>query len=234
MTFSFDWELSYATGNAVVGTYPNFEKLVGVFVREAERMLELGVGAGGEIPFFASMGFGYHGIDGSQSAIDRARQRFSLGERVKVADFTKEIPFEGQFDFICDRASIAHNDTESIKRCLALVHKALKPGGILLCSDWFSTRHSEFTRGRQLDGKTRDGYEDGQFKGAGVVHFCDERDLIELFTDFEGIFVQERGARRPAPNALVERPLSLRWVSDDFRLDEYRSAWWDVVVRKPE
>lgn len=234
MTFSLDWDLFYKTSGIGKGNYPNFEKLVTYFVAEAERMLELGAGSGSEIPFFRGLKFGYHGIDGSESLIAHLKLHCpALADRLIVGDFTKSLPFGGGYDLIVDRASVPHNDTEAIRSCLRLVHAALKPGGIFISSDWFSTKHSEFERGEVVDAHTRMNYPDGQFTGVGKVHFSDEEEMCSLFSDFEGIFMQERVTRRPCPNALVDRAVPMRWVSSHFRFEEYRSAFWDVVVRKP-
>ncbi len=242
VTFSVDWNLFYEQG-ATTGTYPIFEKLVIISVSEAERMLEIGAGGGGEIPFFLSRGFGYHGVDGSDVCIADLRKRFpSISSRLRCADFTKELGFDGKFDLIVDRASIPHNDEASIRRCVALIAESLKPGGIFISCDWFSTSHSEVQRGVVVDalqpkgnlyGTTRTAYEDGQFRDVGMVHFSSEQEIVDLFDGFEGIFMQERIARRPAPNRLIERPLAFPHTSAAFRHDIYQSAVWDVVVRKP-
>lgn len=235
MTFSLDWDLYY-TKDRGIGTaiYPNFEKLVAFFVSDAAKMLELGAGAGGEIPFFRRLRFGYHGIDGSSESIALLQKHFpELSDKLAVGDFTKDLPFGGEFDLIVDRASVAHNDTNGIRSCLKLVYGALKPGGLFVSSDWFSTKHSEFERGTVVDAHTRCDYPDGQFAGVGKVHFSDEEELIDLFRDFHGVFVQERVSRRPAPGGLVDRVVPMRWVSPHFRQDDYRSAFWDIVVRKP-
>ena len=235
MTFSLDWDCHYDPNTpAAYAFYPNFEKLLTFFVGEADRMLELGAGAGGEIQYFAGRGFGYHGIDGSEAAIAALKKQYrSIADRIKVADFTKEIPFDGQFDLIVDRASVAHNDLASIRSCIALVYEKLKPGGLFISSDWFSAGHSEARRGIKLEENTRSDYPDGQFQGVGKVHFSSEEEIVDLFKDFEGIFMQERIARRPPPNDLVQQVLNMRWVSPHFRREVYQSAFWDIVVRRP-
>lgn len=233
MTFSPEWEALYAAGHRPEGTYPHFEKLVSMFVAEAPRMLEIGCGSGSEIPFFSKVGFGYYGIDGSRSAIARIKRIVpSYAERVFEGDFTKALP-EGGFDFICDRASIAHNDIDGMRSCVKLIFESLSPGGVFIGCDWFSTSHSEATCGVDLGNGTRGGYEDGQFIDVGKVHFTSEDEIVDMFKDFDGLHLQERIERRPAPNGLVGMPMAFRWVSPRFRKGEYRSATWDLVVRKP-
>lgn len=230
-----EWRDFYDARNvkAGVGRYSELEKLVDIFVTEAPRMLEIGVGAGGEIPYFTgTKGFGYHGIDGSQSAINRLRARF---EALPLAcgDFSESLCFEGPFDFIVDRASISHNRLHKIKACVGLVYEALAPGGIFITSDWFSSKHSEALRGEEVEPNTRGEYEDGQFSGIGEVHFSSEAEIVELFRGFDGLYMQERIVRRTGPNALMRAVPDFRWIGNGYHSKEYRSAVWDVVVRKP-
>jgi SAM-dependent methyltransferase len=233
VTFSLDWDLFYTDRGISGGRYANYEKLVFMFVSEAERMLELGAGAGAEIPFFHEAGFGYHGIEGSEEVVRAARANCpKLADRIFHGDFTKALPV-GDLDLIAERASVPHNDLASIRRCLGMAFDALKPGGIYISSDWFSSNHSEAMRGKRAGDGTRYGYEDGQFAGVGKVRFSDLAELTDLFGRFEGIFVQERIARRPGPGPLVERPVSVHWISDRFRRQPYQAAWWDLVMRKP-
>ena len=231
-----EWERFYADGSSFsIGTYPYLEKLVGMFVKEAPRMLELGSGLGCEIPYFSMyMKFGYHGVDGSTSAVMRLQNIYGwLAGRLKLADFTKEIPFDGPFDFVVDRASIPHNELVDIRSCLKLVYEKLSPGGILICSDWFSDAHSEVGRGQEISQGTRGGYPDGQFRQAGKVHFSSEDELADLFKDFEFLYLEERITRRVGPGKALEQVIGFPWISAEYRKQDYRSSVWDIVVRKP-
>lgn len=235
MTFSSEWDDFHANSHKPKGTYPHFEKLVRVFVHEASRMLELGAGYGGEIKFFAEdRKFGYHGIDGSSTAVEKLRaDNPSVAERIVVGDFTKSLYFEDGFDLIVDRAAVAHNDLESIKSCIELVWKGLKPGGLFISADWFSTSHSELARGMKAEAGTRSDYPDGQFAGIGKVHFSSEAEIVGLFRRFEGLLLQERIVRRCGLNPLVRVQAPFHWISKDFLHMDYTSAVWDIVVRKP-
>lgn len=233
MSFSPEWNSFHETGHRTVGRYEELEKLVNTFVVEAPKMLELGSGYGGEIPFFRDYKkFGYHGIEGSQAAVDRLREEHP-GVHIDCGDFTDHLP-DGEYDLIVDRASVAHNRIDAIERCIRLVHSALKPGGLFISSDWFSANHSERARGKSVElgceeSRTNCDYPDGQFAGVGCVHFSDEYDLDRLFASFELIDRKERVTRWsgncPRPN--------YRYISPAFIGQEYRSAVWDIVVRKP-
>lgn len=230
------WEEWYAAGNDITGSYPAFYKLISTHVVQADRVLELGAGLGANIDFLrGKYRCEYNGMDGSASAVKRLHDKFpDLASRIRCDDFCSTIPFDAGFDAVVDRASIPHNSLAEIRSCLALVWNALKPGGILVCSDWFSTSHSEFERGEPCDDVcTRTGYAEGQFREVGKVHFSSQRELESLFDKFEGVHMEENILRRPAPSYLVQQPIDFRFISRAFSGSEYRRATWDIVVRRP-
>lgn len=234
MTFSTQWEDAYRNGYNVAGGYPHFQKLLVSNVVEANRVLELGPGLGANIPFVQAVGWApYYAVEGSAAAAEKLRLQYpDLAPRIACADFTKEIPFERGFDLVLERASIAHNDLESIRRCIDLIYDALNPGGLFVSADWFSTSHSEACRGEGVDAATRTGYPDGQFYGVGRVHFSSEAELRELFDRFEGISLEERRTIRK--NALRNRAPRRHYISEYFAEVEYTTATWEIVVRKPK
>lgn len=236
MTFHPAWEKFHAEHHQIFGRFPTFERLMDIFVAEIGSVLELGCGVGMNIPYFSHREADYYGIDGSDSAVKSLLERYpALSGRVSVGDFTRELSLvPNGYDVICERASIPHNDIASIRRCLDLVYGALKPGGIFISSDWFSSWHSEFVRGSKLGQGTREDYPDGQFLGIGKVHFSDELELVDLFGKFEGIHLEERVVRRLAPNNLVKEVVQFRYMSRAFDSVDYRSCVWDIVVRKPK
>lgn len=234
MSLSPEWESWYAGNPPVEGWYPTLNKLFDIFVADAAKALELGPGSGGNIRQALLRGYGYHGVDGSATAVSALQLAHpGVADKIVCGDFTEALPFGGDFDLIFDRASMPHNDRAAMQRGVDLVYDALKPGGIFIASDWFSTWHSEFVRGKRLGFGTRTDYPDGQFDGVGLVQFLDINDLADLFSAFDGIHVEERVRLRPGPNRLVQRPVKFRYISSDFVDREYRSAVWDIVVRKP-
>jgi SAM-dependent methyltransferase len=181
------------------------------------RVLELGCGAGANIPFFRSLGVQYHAVEGSTSMVRRLHDRFpDLSKRIVAADFTRNLPFEPEFDLVVDRASLTHNDTMAISRCLELVWSAMKPGAYFIGIDWFSTQFSEYPLGSpETDSFTRGNYDRGPFEGVGRVHFSDELHLRGLFARFEIILLEEKIVRQFEPN------------------EGGQFAAWNLVVRKP-
>jgi SAM-dependent methyltransferase len=167
------------------------------------RVLELGCGAGANIPFFNWLGVDYAAIEGSETIVGKLWERFpELKNNIVVGDFTKEIPFASRFDLVVDRASLTHNTTAAIKDAVALLKGCLKPGSRFIGIDWFSTDHSGYRQGEEAeDIYTRKGIHEGTFAGVGRVHFSDRAHLEELFSGFEFQLLEHKTIRREIPAA---------------------------------
>ena len=187
MAFSNEWEEEYRHGmqNSV---WP-WSDLVSYVMRYARperkpfRVLELGFGAGANIPFMLSLGVDYFGTEGSATAVELARQRFS-GDNVHVdcCDFTQNIPFDGSFNLVIDRSSLTHNGTTAIRTCLTRLHSLMDKDAKFIGVDWFSTEHSDFEEGHEEeDYYTRTRFASGQFANVGRVHFSDRGHILDLF-----------------------------------------------------
>lgn len=233
-----NWDRYYAETQWMDRYYYNMERLLRTYVGSYGRVLELGVGRGESARFMQNIDrypdATYYGIDGNQQVVEEVKTRYPmLAPNIACCDFTKEIPFEPEFDVIFERASIAHNKMGDIEDCVALIWDVLKPGGLFVSSDWFSTAHSECSRGAEIERNTRTEYPDGQFGSIELVHFSDFSELVGLFSGFEGLHLCERVERYPMPNALMPYKRQFRWASPAFGMLDYRSAVWDLVMRKP-
>jgi SAM-dependent methyltransferase len=219
MNFSPEWDERYRE-NPYWGIWP-WSDLVSFVMRHARpegpggRVIELGCGAGANIPFFLSLGMEYYGIEGSVVIVENLRERFpALENNIVVGDFTQEIPFHGEFDLVVDRAALTHNKTDAIVSCLELVHGKLKPGGKFIGIDWFSTAYSDYSKGVEEDPFTRSGYREGSFAGVGRVHFSDKPHLLDLFKRFEMMALEHKTIQREIPG------------------DGWHFASWNLAVRK--
>ena len=99
--------------------------------------------------------------------------------------------------------------------CVDLCHDRLTLNGKFIGVDWFSTTHSDYTKGIQAEDiwTRRDMFGSG-FEGIGRAHFSDQSHLIELFKAFEVVH------------------LSHSFVSEKFpRLDSC-VATWNIVMEK--
>lgn len=235
MTFSREWNSAIKDGHQrpehgmTAHMAALLHNLIGNL--KGQRLLELGCASGLASTYLLEQGVDYYGIDGREEAIRKAAT--IGGAHFACADFTKEQPFPGEFDIVIDRASVPHNRPQAIRECIGLIWRALKPGGVFISADWFSSHHSELMRGEVIDEFTRTHYPDGQFKGVGVVHFSDEQDLWQFFQPFERPWLQERLSVRPRGGVFLHGQVEVPWIAPFYRGREYVSAVWDIMVRKP-
>ena len=97
MSFSVELEERYRC-NTHMCVWP-WADLVSAVTRFAQssgpdfRVLELGCGAGANIPFFRKLDVQYFGIDGSPFIISKLHDSFpELSHQIVTADFTRVIP----------------------------------------------------------------------------------------------------------------------------------------------
>ena len=206
MSFSTEWEAVYASGRQ--GSVWPWSDLVSYVMRYARpakkpyRVLELGPAAGANVPFFKELDVEYYGIEGSKTAVQQLQKRFpEFSAHIVVGDFTADIPFGVAFDLVVDRASLTHNTTDSIVRSLTLIRKNLRPGGMFIGIDWFSTEHSDRAKGMAgEDANTRTNFTSGQFKGLGNVHFFDQEHIERLFKQFTITKLEHKKIFEEIPN----------------------------------
>ena len=223
MTFSPEWDQIYRDGrHLAVWPWSDLVSYVCQFAKPAanfRRVLELGCGAGGNIPFFVALGADYCAIEGSAVAVSRLHELHpSLRDRIVCGDFTRAIPFEGPFDLVVDRSAVTHNTTEAIQRTLANAFGALRPGGKFIGIDWFSASHRDAVAGRALDPHTRADVPVGShLAGTGAVHFSDRDHLLELLAG-AGFEIE-----------------TLEHKSHELVIPEEgcRLAWWHFVAVRP-
>jgi SAM-dependent methyltransferase len=149
------------------------------------RILELGCGAGANIPFFLSRDDEYFAVEGSKTIVEQLKLKFpAISGNIVCGDFTKEIPFDRMFDAVLDRCSLTCNDTASIERCLKILRNKVRKDGFFIGIDWFSDKHADSRNGIAVDGHTRRDIESRQFGGVGNVHFSDQEHLMNLFCKY--------------------------------------------------
>ncbi len=221
MSFSNEWEQRYAE-NTHLSVWP-WSDVVSLTRRHCRtlgagsRVLELGCGAGANIPFFEALGVAYHAVEGSPTIVATLHERLPhLADSIVTGDFTQPWAFAPGFDLVIDRASLTCNGGQAIRRCLRQAYDALLPGGFFIGVDWYSTLHSDYANGeRGEDAFTRKAFTSGSFANTGNVHFSDEAHLRDLFQDFELVMLEEKQAVRYEP------------------ADNHRFASWLLVARKP-
>ena len=189
MSFSNEWDNRYQE-NTHMSIWP-WSDLVSIVMRhkpqkENFKVLELGCGAGANIPLFASLGADYYAVEGSETIVKQLHQQYpQFRKSIVVGDFTKDIPNE-KFDLIIDRAALTHNNEKSIIECLNKCYQQLVNSGQFIGVDWFSTKYPDYTKGeRSEDIWTKTNFKEGNFANVGKVHFSDREHLLELFQNFK-------------------------------------------------
>ncbi|UNP87320.1 class I SAM-dependent methyltransferase [Aeromonas encheleia] len=225
MTYTDEWNEAYKK-NTHMSIWP-WSDLVSCVYRYANpkngyrNVLELGCGAGANIPLFLALNCNYYAIEGSQTITTQLVETYpKLKGKIITCDFSKTYhsEFNNYFDLIVDRASITHNNTLAIKSILEFVIMYLRPGGKFIGIDWFSTRHGDFIKGDTVDNYTKKNLpQDSQFSNIGQVHFSDKEHIIELFTD-AGLIVDR-----------LEHKERISILPDN----NFHFASWDIIAHKP-
>jgi len=194
MTFSNEWDNKYLN-NTHISIWP-WTDLISMISSDLRtnvkiKILEIGFGMGANIPFFLNSEADYYGIEGSLTAVNKVKKKFpQLNKKLIHGDFIFKKDYPVNFDIVVDRSSMTHNTTKSIKEGLLNIASAMKPGSRFYGIDWFSTDHTEFTRGFEIDLNTKVFEDESCFSGVGNVHFSDKGHLINIF-DSSGFRIEK-------------------------------------------
>lgn len=176
------------------GKYPDVE-VVRFFERNFKKdldfrknckVLELGCGPGANLFYLAREGFSAFGIDGSEVAINRAKERLDkegLKVDLAVGDILT-LPYEdNQYDAILDCECIYANSMKDSKKIMEEAYRVLKPGGKFF-SLTFATGTYGDGNGDKLEGE-RNTYtkihEGALHSEYGIIRFTDEDEITELY-----------------------------------------------------
>jgi SAM-dependent methyltransferase len=110
-------------------------------------LLDFGCGPGRDLAYLRSLGHDAIGLDGSARFVEMARA--ATGCDVLHQDFLRLALPAGRFHGVFANASLFHVPTQELPRVLSQLRKALKPGGVLFCSN---------PRGQDMEGFSGDRY----------------------------------------------------------------------------
>ncbi|WP_426252124.1 class I SAM-dependent methyltransferase [Paenibacillus pabuli] len=155
--------------------------------REKIKVLEVGCGTGSNLWYVSREGFSIYGIDGSKTAIEKAKKRLDSelskwsGELV-IGDITS-LPYEDEeFDAVIDNEAICANSYESSIKIYNEICRVLKTGGKMY-SRTFATGSWGDGTGEKV------GYNTwlpnvGPSKDKGITRFSSKNDVEEFMKNF--------------------------------------------------
>jgi ubiquinone/menaquinone biosynthesis C-methylase UbiE len=149
------------------------------------KVLDAGCGTGAHVWFLAREGFDVSGIDGSETAIQKARRRLDaegLKADLKVGDvvaLTKVFPKQ-HFDVVTTTGCLQCNRLSAVHTILDEIKAVLKPGGRVFATLVSVGSHGHGL-GKEVEPNTFVDIAEGGMKGAGLNHFFSQQEVEDLF-----------------------------------------------------
>lgn len=219
MTWDPVWEKVYRESEW--GKYPG-ESLIRFVARNYYRrernkirMLEIGCGPGANIWYIAREGFKAYGIDGSSTAIEKAKNRLraeGLGAKLLVSD-AQNLSFpEDYFDAVVDNECLAHNSASSAAKILKEIGRVLKKGGLFYSRTFTDKTYVGQSR-KKLARLEYNGVSDGPFANRGFIRLTDRNSISSLYAkQFEILSVDK-----------------LEWTNEN---GSWRVSEWIIICKK--
>ena len=160
--------------------------------RDEIKILDYGCGQGAHTWYLAREGFDTYALDGSASAVEKAKiylEKEGVNAKFDVMDGTAITYQNDFFDGVIDSACVGHNKLDNIEKMYSEIYRVLKDEGKLFTT-FFSTKTSGFGTGEKIEKNTFKNVTEGPLAGLGIVHFWEEDEFIETlknvgFTDIE-------------------------------------------------
>ncbi len=180
-------------------------------IRNLNRILDLGCGAGRHVVFLAKHGFETHGLDISIEALKICQSRLKNEgiEPLLVQANMSDLPYpNGFFDGVIAIAAVYHLKLAELKQTIDEIHRILKPGGLLLIEFKSKQSHS-YGFGVEIE---KDTFVQVEGVETGIPHHYSDRPEIETLMSKFNIFEINH----------LER------ISEGI----YRSSKWEVWAEK--
>lgn len=199
-SFSKEWEEIHR--NQEWGKYPS-EQLVRFIARNFYnkdrkniKILDFRCGAGANTWFLAREGFDVYAFDGSESAVNRAKEYLNKdgynNVHFSVMDGTELDYASDMFDCVVDNVCIYANKKVHIEIMYKEVYERLKKGGKLY-SACFGEKTDGYGTGKYIEDNTYENIEKGPLEGRAIAHFFTKDELKETLevSGFHNIIIDE-------------------------------------------
>lgn len=199
-SFSKEWEEIHR--NQEWGKYPS-KQLVRFIARNFYnkdrkniKILDFGCGAGANTWFLAREGFDVYAFDGSESAVNRAKEYLNKdgynNVHFSVMDGTELDYASDMFDCVVDNVCIYANKKVHIEIMYKEVYERLKKGGKLY-SACFGEKTDGYGTGKYIEDNTYENIEKGPLEGRAIAHFFTKDELKETLevSGFHNIIIDE-------------------------------------------
>lgn len=183
--------------------------------RSKVRLFDLGCGTGTSSLFMAREGFEVHGIDGSETAIQRVNNSFKaegLRGTFKTGDFVALPWDDNMFDGAVENVALCCNPFSRCKMAVAEILRILKPGGLFQSCN-FTNRSWGFESGVSVGKNEYSSFADGPLHERGFGLLMDRDQIDELYSGFDDVVVEKMSRTGCGQKHLIE--------------------WWLVECRKP-
>jgi SAM-dependent methyltransferase len=154
--------------------------------RSKVRLLDLGCGPGANTWYMAREGFAAAGIDGSETAVQRANERLQregLNADVRCGDYV-QLPWpDNYFDAVVDNVTLYCNRFAQGISAVNEVKRVLKPGGRFLSAN-FTDRCWGYGLGREVEPGAFVDIQEGPLVGKGLALFMSRSQVDILYRDF--------------------------------------------------
>jgi hypothetical protein len=215
------------------GPQPVVQQLVAYGAVRGE-VLDPGTGPGYHAIHYASQGFSTTGVDGSPSAIERAKhnaERAGVQVDFQVADATKLEGFDGRFDTVVDSAfyHVFLDDEETQTRYARALHRTTRSGARLFMFEF--GRHN--VNGLQFDGLPADNFERVFGANGWRIDYVGTSTYVSVFSPQTLSFMTNRLSDNPGMAARFE-PLQDRLKVLDPLLVNHRVHFpvWAVAATR--
>ena len=163
--------------------------------RADARLVEVGCGAGANIWYMAREGFSVYGVDGSNTAVQKALDRLhkeGLSAQLKVGDivdikshFSADAPYDAFVDVCCMQC----NRLDAVDKVINDAWSMLKPGGKFFTMLLADGSYGQ-DLGEEVEPRSVINISDGPLRGMGLNHFFTLDEVHHLFRAYGDLKIE--------------------------------------------